>query len=116
MPKRKLEVDPDDASTTIPPATSQEFTSLISKYSYQAGKPDELETKPSTPPITPPKTPKPKTKAVVRSSPSKPRNPGYAPPSAYAHLPTPDLDCFAEDLILVFIGLNPGPPSPHPRN
>ena len=32
----------------------------------------------------------------------------YAAPSAYSHIATPELDAFAEGLLGVFIGLNPG--------
>ena len=102
--KRKLDRVPDDASTG-PPASSEKFTSLISKYSYKAAKLDELDTSPSTSPIKPSKTPQLKKGQSLRFP---TRNPAYAPPSAYAHIPTPDLDRLAENLILLFIGLNPG--------
>jgi hypothetical protein len=100
MSKRKVE---EIDAALEPPASSKEFTSLVSKYSYAVSL-DEEDTKPSTSsPVTPPTTPKKKKPSLVR-----PKNPGYAPPSAYSHLPTPDLDCLAENLILLFIGLNPG--------
>jgi hypothetical protein len=106
MRKRKAEAIEEESTT--PPASSQEFTSLISKYSYSAATLDNIETKPSASPVTPPETPKAKQKLKTRESPAKSRNPGYAPPSAYSHLPTPDLDSLAHNLILLFIGLNPG--------
>ena len=105
MRKRKVE------ESTTPPASSQEFTSLISKYSFSAVNLDDLDTKPPSSPVTPPKTPQTKSKktcSTPRSSPAKSKNPGYAPPSAYSHLPVPDLDSLAHNLILLFIGLNPG--------
>jgi hypothetical protein len=96
-----------EAQSTVPSTSSQKFTSLISKYSYTATNLSVEEQ--NTTPITPPKTPKSKPKKRVLSrSLSESRNPGYAPPSAYAHLPTPDLDRLAENLVLCFIGLNPG--------
>src|SRR5579862_6382777 len=105
MAKRKLQ---QVLNEPVSPARSKDFKTLVSKYSYSTATLDELDTKPPTPP-TPPRTPR--TKKVKSQSPrasSKSKNPGYAPPSAYAHLPTPDLDCLAENLILMFIGLNPG--------
>ena len=106
MRKRKVE------ESTAPPASSQEFASLLSKYSYTAADLDDLDTKPSSTSVTSPKNqPKSrKTSKAPRSSPGKSRNPGYAHPSAYSHLPIPDLDCLAHNLILLFIGLNPGQP------
>jgi hypothetical protein len=96
--------------TSAPHASSQEFTSLVSKYSYDAANMDDAEAKPSIAPVTPPKRPQrnSKTASTTRRASSTKKNPGYAPPSAYSHLPTPDLDCLAPDLILLFIGLNPG--------
>ena len=107
MAKRKLQQSLNEA---VSPARSTDFTSLISKYSYSTAALDELDTKPlSLAPLTPPRTPSAKRlkSKTPRVSP-RPKNPGYAPPSAYAHLPTPDLDRLAENLILIFIGLNPG--------
>ena len=107
MGKRKVDLNPDEA--TIPPASSKEFTSLVLQYSYSAAKANDLDT---TSPIrvTPPKTPKKRKIQLPPPSPTKGKNPGYAPPSAYAHIPTPDLDRLAHNLILLFIGLNPGCP------
>ena len=51
------------------------------------------------------------TAVAAPASPSKRRkkqSQSYAPPALYAHLPTPDLDALAPDLICLFIGLNPG--------
>ena len=105
MRKRKI------GESATPPASSQEFTSLISKYSFPAANFHDLDSKPPSTPVTLPKAPQPKSKKtcpIPRSSPGKSRNPGYAPPSTYSHLPIPDLDCLDHNLILVFIGLNPG--------
>src|SRR5271169_3914693 len=106
--KRKATQISEESSP--PPASSQEFTSLVSKYSYDAAKADEADTKPSIAPVTPPKRPQrnSKTGGQTRRTSSTKKNPGYAPPSAYSHLPIPDLDRLAHDLILLFIGLNPG--------
>ena len=108
MPKRKATPTKDDRIT--PPASSTEFSSLISKFSYSETALNDVETKSSSsPPVTPPKSSRTKKARAVSASPSNSqRNPGYAPPSAYSHLPTPDLDCLADNLILLFIGLNPG--------
>ena len=106
MGKRKIEQVTDDS---IAPASSEAFASLVSKYSYSAAVVDELETQPSplaTPSETPQKEGSPK--KTPRVSPNKSRNLGYAPPSTYSHVPTPDLDRLAHNLVLIFIGLNPG--------
>jgi len=106
MGKRKIEQVTEDSIT---PASSEAFSSLVSKYSFSASVVDEQETKPSplaTPPESPPKQRT--AKKTPRASPSKSKNLGYAPPSAYSHIPTPDLDSLAHNLILLFIGLNPG--------
>ena len=108
MGKRKIE---DTTDSNTPLAASKEFTSLISKYSYSPASIDDVATKSSSPVVTPPETPKKRKQNSVRVSPGGGRNPGYAPPSAYAHLPTPDLDRLAHNLILLFIGLNPGSPN-----
>lgn len=110
MAKRKIQQVVNEAGS---PIASKDFTSLVSKYSFSNAKLDEMDTKPISRPLTPPDTPKTKKLKTKGSkvSPGKSRNPGYAPPSAYSHLPTPDLDSLAEDLILMFIGLNPGDPS-----
>src|SRR5271170_3330362 len=108
MKKRQNERDPDNP--TPPPASSHEFTSLLSKYSYSAAKLDEFDTNSSTP-VTLPVTPDSKSKKIQSpaSSPRKrKRNPGYADPSVYSHIPIPDLDSLSHDLIILLIGLNPG--------
>jgi len=106
MGKRKVEKPTSDCEP--PPASSEQFSLLVSKYSYSLSAVDEPETKSSSAPVTPPETPKrKKPKASCVSAPNS-RNPGYAPPSAYSHLPTPDLDALAHGLVLLFVGLNPG--------
>jgi hypothetical protein len=112
MGKRKAEEISDDA--TLLPASSKEFTSLVTKYSFTSVKLEDLETQPSSSTPTISSTPSPpklkhKSKTRVGSS-GKSKNLAYAPPSTYSHIPTPDLDSLAKNLILVFIGLNPGSP------
>jgi len=121
MPKRKAAPTEDEAVT--PPA-SAEFSSLVAKFSYSEAALDDLATKSSSPRVIPlvttskssraKKARAPSTSPIKSSSKSR-RNPGYAPPSAYSHLPTPDLDRVAYNLILLFIGLNPGSSVP-PRS
>ena len=108
MPKRKAQTT--DNERTGPSVSSAEFSSLLAKYSFPAASVDALETTTPSPPIKRFKSSQPtKVKRTPPTSTGKARkNPGYAPPSAYAHLPTPDLDCLGENLILLFIGLNPG--------
>jgi hypothetical protein len=100
MTKRKPVPDPenDDPESNSPasfsPAKSSHFTTLLSKYTHSSTK------------LITPLPPRPSAKKPKR----RPKNPGYAPPSTYAHIPTPDLDCLAPNLHLLFIGLNPGHP------
>jgi hypothetical protein len=108
MPKRKAPSTEDNRLT--PAASSADFSDLIAKFSYSEAALNDLQTKSSptvTPPVTPPKK-SPTKKAKTPTAPASKRNPGYAPPSAYSHLPIPDLDSLAQNLILLFIGLNPG--------
>jgi hypothetical protein len=108
MTKRKVKEEDDPVTPTV---SSSGFSSFVSQYSYSATSSVEVDSKPSSTLLSPPLTPKnkkQKSKALVRTPSGKLRNPGYAPPSAYSHLPTPDLDCLTTDLILLFIGLNPG--------
>jgi hypothetical protein len=114
MGKRRVEHATTDSET--PPAPTEQFSSLVSRYSFSISAGDELETKPSSTPVTPPETPQRKKTKVSRVSPGNSRNPGYAPPSAYSHLPTPDLDVLAHGLVLLFIGLNPGMELPFPND
>jgi hypothetical protein len=106
MVKRKVKEEDDSVTST---ASSSGFSSFVSQYSYSATSSVEVDSKPSATPLSPPLTPKnKKQKALVRTPSGKLRNPGYAPPSTYSHLPTPDLDSLTTDLVLLFIGLNPG--------
>jgi hypothetical protein len=108
MVKRKVKEEDDSMLST---ASSSGFSSFVSKYSYSAASLVEIDSKQSSVPISPPLTPKNKkhkSKTILRTPNGKLRNPGYAPPSAYSHLPTPDLDSLTADLVLLFIGLNPG--------
>lgn len=107
MGKRKVEQPTSESEA--PPASSEQFSSLVSKYSFSLSAVDEPETRPSSSiPVTPPETPQRKKPKASRVSHSNSRNPSYAPPSAYSHLPTPDLDALAHGLALLFVGLNPG--------
>lgn len=105
MTKRKLEQVSTDSGTV--PASSENFASLVSKYSFSVSAAEE-DVKPASTLVTPPRTPRNRKSQTLHLSPSNSRNPSYAPPSAYSHLPTPDLDALAHDLVLLFIGLNPG--------
>src|SRR5271154_3241719 len=116
MPKRKAPSTEDNSLT--PPASSADFSTLIAKFSYPEPALNDLETKSFSPTVTPPVTPPKKSqtkKAKTPSAPPSKRNPGYAPPSAYSHLPIPDLDSLAHNLILLFIGLNPGSSYSHAK-
>jgi hypothetical protein len=107
MAKRKVK---EEDESIAPAAMSSGFSSFVSQFSFSVTS-VEVDSKPSSTLLTPPMTPKnkkQKSKALVRTPSGKPKNPGYAPPSAYSHLPTPDLDSLTADLVLLFIGLNPG--------
>ncbi|CUS10983.1 unnamed protein product [Tuber aestivum] len=91
------------------------FGGLLSRFAFSGSSSSQAPTIPlaiasrPTPPERPPPTGNPAELSLPPTKPKKKRSKhtGYAPPSAYAHL-SPLPDTLEENLICIFIGINPG--------
>ena len=104
---RKLAYTPPDLAKTTPtPATFP--TGRLQSLQRLANTSPEPAILTAAPPATPPTPATPTSKKpATPASKKKAKHSGYAPPSEYAHLSgIPDV--LAPDLILVFVGTNPG--------